>query len=268
VGAARSGEHHSGPGDPDEYKRAELDSHADTCVFGSGVKVLADTGRRIVVSGFNDKVGSNGVPVVTLAVAYDCPRTGETYLLVFHEALHIPEMTVHLLNPNQIRGQGIEVNDVPLQLLPEDSRIPRMHSIISKDPPMHIPLSMKGVCSGFTVREPTWDECRDVDQEKVTIVQMTSVAPWEPGSWDPSDIEGTLRASLSEGHQQVLPELELRDLSQLQVRGQSLGGGGEFVSAAVPGGVGVGGVGVSVDDGANGGASVGVSGDGANPQSS
>ena len=181
--------------------RVELDSHADTCAFGHCCLVLKETGKTISVEGFNKKMGSiPDVKICTVAVAYDCPTTGKTYLLLFHEALYIPALTVHLLNPTQMRMQGIEVNDVPLMSLPEEERTQLKHSIVSHDPPLHIPMDLEGVMSGFTLRKPTWDEVRDFDEHNVMRVHMTSHEPWEPYSEDFAQIEGTLREELTRGY--------------------------------------------------------------------
>ena len=83
------------PGSVDEYEhaRVELDSHADTCAFGDCCLVLKDTGKVISVEGFNRKLGSiPDVSICTVAVAYDCPKTGKTYILLFHEALYIASL--------------------------------------------------------------------------------------------------------------------------------------------------------------------------------
>ena len=59
----------------------ELDSHADTTALGKGCVMLQDTGRTVTVEGFDDTIGSlNDVPIVTAAVAYDCPATYKTYI--------------------------------------------------------------------------------------------------------------------------------------------------------------------------------------------
>ena len=152
-----------------------------------------DTGNVISVESFNKEMGSlPDVKICTCAVAYDCPKTGETYLLLFHESLYIPGLQTHLLNPAQLRMQGITVDDVPLTLLPEELRTQEQHSILSWDPPLHITLELQGVMSGFTVREPTWEECNDLDQERVMFVHMTSSEPWDPHSETLYNLEGTL----------------------------------------------------------------------------
>ena len=65
---------------------------------------MGDTGRTVDVGGYDEQIGSiKDVSIVHAALAHDCPDTNKTYLLVFHEALHIPDMTMHLLNPMQMR---------------------------------------------------------------------------------------------------------------------------------------------------------------------
>ena len=81
-----------------------------------------------------------------------------------------------------MRNNGIIVNDVPLQHLNPDDRHVHCHSIISEDPELHIPLSLEGTMSGFTVRKPTLEELEDVDPHNVTHVHMTSSELWDPQS--------------------------------------------------------------------------------------
>ena len=215
------------PGDPPyqgdpflgQHCRLELDSHADTSAFGSTCLVLQETGRTVNVEGFGEVLGQlTNVPIVTCAVAYDCPATYTTYILIFHESLHIPSMTTHLVNTWQMRAQGIVVNDVPLQHLPPEERHQQCHSLLHPETGLHIPLELNGIMSGFVVRLPTWEEIQDVEQQNVTHVHMTSNEPWSPTHSQYSKIEGTLRDTVSRGMDLI--EREDRDISQLQVRGQ------------------------------------------------
>ena len=177
----------------------ELDSHADTCTLGSVCLVLQETGRTVDVSGFTQGLGTkDDIKVVTGAVAYDCQLTFATYILVFHEALYIPEMDVHLLNPFQMRNQGVVVNETPLHQLPVDQRTSDSHSIICPEvePTLHIPMVLDGVMSGFTVRKPTWEEVTNTDLSNIHHVHMTSSQPWDPGAAAHSELEGTLRTDI------------------------------------------------------------------------
>ena len=140
----------------------ELDSHADTTALGSVCHVLQETGRTVTVEGFGESIGSlDDVPIVTAAVAYDCPTTFRTFILVFHECLHIPEMENHLVNPFQMRMEGVTVNDVPLQLIPLEQRTKEDHSVVHPEAGLRIPMSLKGTMSGWTVRKPTQEEILD-----------------------------------------------------------------------------------------------------------
>jgi hypothetical protein len=90
-----------------------------------------------------------------------------------HEALclgdRLPET---ILNPNQIRANGLQVEDVPKQF---DSR--SSHAIHTKKRDVHISLSLDGVISGFESRKPTWEE-----YEEHPRLELTSNVKWKPSS--------------------------------------------------------------------------------------
>jgi PhoPQ-activated pathogenicity-related protein len=92
-----------------------MDSHADTVVLGKNCVILAYTGRECDVSPYTDYYDAiKGVPIVTGATAWTCQADGETYILVFNEALWMGETMDHsLINPNQLRHFGIYVQDNP-----------------------------------------------------------------------------------------------------------------------------------------------------------
>ena len=54
------------------------------------------------------------VPIVSAASAYDDVATGDTFILVFNNALYHGDKLDHsLINPNQVRAYGIPVWDNP-----------------------------------------------------------------------------------------------------------------------------------------------------------
>lgn len=61
----------------------------------------------------------NNISIVDVAVAYDCPYSLTTFILIFHQVFYIPGMHHHLLNPDQMQENGIIVNDIPLIRIPE-----------------------------------------------------------------------------------------------------------------------------------------------------
>src|SRR5210317_1945322 len=93
-----------------------LDSHADTCAFGMHCFVLSTSEESSVnVSGFHSSMKSlQDIRIARVAVAYDCPLTRDTYILVFDQVLYIPSLEMNLLCADQMREHGVVVNDVPL----------------------------------------------------------------------------------------------------------------------------------------------------------
>ena len=96
----------------------ELDSHADTVVAGRNTLVLSYTDRVCEVSPYLDEYEPmKNVPIVSAATG--CTSyTGESYILILNEALYMPKLNHTLLNPNQLRHNGIEVQDNLFALVP------------------------------------------------------------------------------------------------------------------------------------------------------
>ena len=98
-----------------ETGRVELDTHADTIVLGANCTVLAYTGKECDVSPYTDAYDAiKHVPVVTGATVWTRQSDGQEFILVFHEALWMGDQMKHsLVNPNQVRANGIDVMDNP-----------------------------------------------------------------------------------------------------------------------------------------------------------
>ena len=193
--------------------RVELDSHADTSVFGDACLEVYDTGIRVSVEPFKKGLSSIKAPIVSVAVAYVCPTSNQVYILFFHQVLKLSGMTHHLLSPFQVRDFGITVNEVALHHVKSDVREPTHHSIIVEEPPLQIPLSLKGVMSGFLTGKPTHDEVHNPHATKTIHVHMTSDAPWDPQSKIHSENEAPLRAQFDQ-------ETQPLHVAQVHLRGQ------------------------------------------------
>ena len=108
------------------------------------------------------------VPIVSGATAWDDPFTGETYILVFHESLFYgPKLDHSLINPNQIRMNGIGFWDNPFD------RTRELSIEIERGPV--IPLEFKGTKLMFSSRVPTKDEL-----DRCHHIDMTSPLEWNP----------------------------------------------------------------------------------------
>jgi hypothetical protein len=152
--------------------RSDLDSHADTCVVGSHYKVIEYTGETCNVHPFSDEYEPvKDVPIVHAGTAYE-HTTGETFILVACQALHLPRQQNALLCPNQMRKHGVVVDDAP-QHLSETST----HSLYFPEAALRVPLRMNGVISYIETRLPT-----DRELETCTHVNMTSTEGWDPYS--------------------------------------------------------------------------------------
>lgn len=169
---------------PLKVGRMELDSHADTIVGGNNCVVIDTTGRTVSVSPFSDEYEAlQDIPIASIATAYDCPMTGQVYILIFNEALYFGDRMTHsLLCPNQLRAHGIQVDDTPIQYNETST-----HSLYVPEHDLRIPLSLEGVISGFDTRQPTTAELDDIS----THVELSSSIEWNPHSTEFSTAENT-----------------------------------------------------------------------------
>ena len=157
--------------------RLDLDSHADTGIFGRGAVFYNTTGIRVNVDAFKEDLGVLDVAMGDDAVGWDHPETGWPFILNYPQSLRIDGMPSHLANPMQMRCHGVIVNECPLVMLSEDQQTPEAHSMIAPygdDKLLHIPMTLKGDMSGITVRKPTREEMLDTEGKICAHVQMTS----------------------------------------------------------------------------------------------
>jgi hypothetical protein len=124
----------------------ELDSHADTCTAGKNARVLSYSNKVCEVSPYHPQYKAmQNVPIAQMGVAYTHPDSGITYILVLNQALYVRELPHTLINPNQLRSNGIVVDDCPRHLSPNPERA--THSIYIPELDLRLPLSMKGIIS-------------------------------------------------------------------------------------------------------------------------
>lgn len=102
-----------------------LNSHADTCCAGPNIKVLELTGEKLNVFPFSEKLSAiKDIPITTVAMIWEDPRTWEMWWLIIHEALYFGlSLQELLLCPNQLRINGIRVDDMPVQFDQNSSQL-------------------------------------------------------------------------------------------------------------------------------------------------
>ena len=75
-----------------------MDSHADTIVVGNNCIVLELSRRNVSVSLCSEEYASiDDIPIATVATAYDCPDSGQVFILIFNKALYFGERMAHTL---------------------------------------------------------------------------------------------------------------------------------------------------------------------------
>ena len=159
----------------------ELDSHANMVVMGKQATVISTSNTFAEVRPFSDDCNRlTEVPIVDAAVAYDCPKSMRTYLLIVRNALHVPSMDHNLIPPFIMREAGHQVNDVPRihcgQEVDEQS-----HSIVVEGGVnLKIPLRIRGTFSYFPTRALTEEEIDGCNE-----LEAISLTP-DSKTWDPS----------------------------------------------------------------------------------
>jgi hypothetical protein len=156
-------------------ERTELDSHADTCIAGQNYVVQHFTGVTCEVYPYDKSYEPQVVKIVDAITAYDDAASVETYILVLNQALHMPNQEPSLFCPNQLRHNGLIVNECPTQWA--DPTMEHPHSIIFPNEDVIIPLEMNGIMSGFSTRKPT-----ELEINNCTWLTLTSTQTWDPSS--------------------------------------------------------------------------------------
>jgi hypothetical protein len=162
----------------DELSRFELDSHADTCCFGSNCIFFNQSNVTVDVTPFLKGLGkAENVLTGSCAVAYDDLETGEVVILVFNQVIYFGDRMDGALGcPNQLRLNGLIVRDCPRHLDPAPDAL--SHTIQHPAVNLVIPLSCDGVISYFVYRKPTAEEFCSCPK-----IEMTSDgAVWDPYS--------------------------------------------------------------------------------------
>ena len=174
--------------------RIELDSHADTFVAGRNCLAMHFTERVCDVMPYaDDYEAKTGVPIVQAASGYT-NANGQRHILIFNEALYMPELENSLMNPNQLRHFGVQVQDNPYH--PEPMVIATEH----ESDGFIACLKSQGTNIFFDTWTPTQQ-----DLEAYPRVVLTSSTPWNP---DEVKFPGLSAVEIA--------EIESRNISSIQ----------------------------------------------------
>jgi hypothetical protein len=93
--------------------RSDIDSHAFFCVCGKYVLVFNDFDLYVTATGWDPKVETKPLRIVSDALGYTIPQTGKTVLLIFHQSILSPTLNHNLLSTMQLILYDVIVNATP-----------------------------------------------------------------------------------------------------------------------------------------------------------
>ena len=116
------------------------------------------------------------MPIVDAAIAYDCPRSEKTYILIVRNALYVESMEENLVPPFILREAGLIVNECPKQHRPFGEATEDDHTIQHRGSGLKIAMKIRSTFSYFDTRKPTKDDF-DVG---IPILLTPESAEWDP----------------------------------------------------------------------------------------
>ena len=180
----------------------EMDSHEDTAVCGSNFVVLDYTSQECDVTPYNSKDIEKNVPIATCATAWD-DSSGVTYIVKIHQALYMGDrgMDHSLINPNQLRAHGLEVQDNPFN--------PIQCHIDTGFDGVIIPLFTQGTVVFTNTRTPTEEELQSCPKITITSSKI----------WDPHNLAFPTPTTIIEDGQLVIKACQSnRNISEVKTR--------------------------------------------------
>ena len=132
------------------------------------------------VQGYDPSLDAKQYSTISGALAYVNPFTGLRYHLIFHQAIHMPDLDHHLLFPMQCRANGVVIKECPRMYCREPT--PESHAIVDMDEngsSVVLPFFLRGVTSHLTVMPLTREA---FEHHGCTRIELTS----RDLTWDPS----------------------------------------------------------------------------------
>ena len=128
-------------------------------VGNNAALLIHDYDRPVQFHGYDKGVGeTEACRTVSDIIAYDHPESGETYMLVLHQAILIPQTENNLLCPLQIQDNEVRVNYEPKFMVSTPTE--NHHAIVIRgidqdQQPINIPQYIKGIISYFPSHKHT-----------------------------------------------------------------------------------------------------------------
>ena len=185
--------------------KTRLDSHAVAPVVGCNASIIRSTGQTTDVFGFTKALSSlQSVPIVDAAIAYDCPYTFKTFVLVIYNAMYIEDNEDNLIPPFLLREAGLHVNE-RAKIHTKNPTI-EDHSIYFPEQEFRIPLQLSGIVSYFPSRSLVQD-----DFGSDLVCDLTP----DTEEWNPNDSAYALREmNMLDSQGQIVDQQTAEDLNR------------------------------------------------------
>jgi hypothetical protein len=110
-----------------------------------------DFNREVTVSGYDPVGETKSLRVVSAALGYVIPQTGNMVLLIIHQGIHLPHLDQNLLSTMQMPLHDVIVNETPNFQCLEPTNISHNISVRGNnvDDVLVILLNFHGVVSCF-----------------------------------------------------------------------------------------------------------------------
>ena len=164
-----------------------MDSYADTAVCGSNFIVLNYNSQECDVTLYNSKDVEKNLPIANYATSWD-DYSGSTCIIKIHQSLHMGDsgMNHSVLNPNQLRTHGVQVQDNPFK--------PVQFHIDTGFDNVIIPL--------FTQVAVIFTDTRSLIEEGLSTCQHIAITSSK--TWDPHNLNFPNHATVIEDNQSVV----------------------------------------------------------------
>ena len=162
-------------------------------VVAKNAYIIAKSGQFVDVNAFTADYDAMTIQVVDATFMYNCPYTGNSYILVIQNALHVSSMTNNLIPPFMMRKAGIKVSDTPkiqCNMPTADD-----HAIYFMETNLRTHLSLHGVFSYFPTSKPTENKLMALGD----IYLLTSTN-WNP----PCDLYSTNESNITDWEENTI----------------------------------------------------------------
>jgi hypothetical protein len=170
------------------------DNGADTCVVGTGWKVIATTTRKANLVGFDSNYArKKGLPIVTADTVVRLQDSSEAIIRA-HETVYNEGSPTTLISEFQVRTKGLVLDSVHKDHTASiDGRKGTQSFFLTED--KMIPLIMKGGLMTFEHHEPS-----EEDYEKLEVYEITESQRWIPRKfYDDSEAMAPLSETIITG---------------------------------------------------------------------